>query len=839
MEQYCQAIQDGEYIGIGERIINACPIITDIDLRNTGEVKSLYDTTDLECTVKFYFDAFDKYFQNLEPHMFSCVVLEKSPYKDGDVVKHGFHLHFPYLCLRLDDHINHLFPELEQHINKHFRREVFDAGIIKTPWLLYGSQKSNNKEPYMVTCIYDKNMNIITPEQAFEKFEIRSPAGKIITPTKHISYYYPYILSTNCQYKNILDIQVDIMESNLIKQITQPIYHITNKTNYVTLTDTQYAENIQKVGRLLPILNDSRASNHNDWKRVGWMLFNTCGPSQEVLGMWMEFSKRTQRRNYDPQGCVNEWKKMQPGTLLMGSLYKWASHDNPVEFSKIIYEERSHDLFAALSATHYDIASLLYDEYKNFYKCTSIGAKRWYLFDNHTWRQIQDGTDLRHIISTELLERFKQARQKILDAARVTSDRSREIGGPTIDADDERLKQIDKVITCLKTTGFKDSIMRECCEIFYDEEFEAKLDANPNLIAFKNGVYELKTHNFRCGKHDDYISKHMPIDYEEYDPYHPEVLNIYKFLGQIFPDKSIRDYFIQVNSQIFMGGNKDKKVFIWTGEGDNGKSVTCGLFEKMLGPYAQKPPTSLLTEKRAKATQADPAMSRSQGARWLVFQEPSEKDDINCGVLKELSGNDTFTARDLYQKGADMREITPMFKVVLMCNKPPNIFDADRAVWNRISVIPFESTFVTAEDLPATEEEQLLEKKFPMDPEFSEKIPKMLKAFAWLLLDKFKQNGGKIGVEPYKVHQATKAYRARNDILQQFTQELIEKDPMGQLSIVELYTSFKQWYTNTGYSIRDLMTRQIFRDAMCKFLGEPDKKNVWKGHRFVQDDFET
>ena len=51
----------------------------------------------------------------------------------------------------------------------------------------------------------------------------------------------------------------------------------------------------------------------------------------------------------------------------------------------------------------------------------------------------------------------------------------------------------------------------------------------------------------------------------------------------------------------------------------------------------------------------------------------------------------TFYARDLFQSG---REITPMFKLVMVCNEPPpQLPNSDKATWNRIRVIPFEATF--------------------------------------------------------------------------------------------------------------------------------------------------
>ena len=34
--------------------------------------------------------------------------------------------------------------------------------------------------------------------------------------------------------------------------------------------------------------------------------------------------------------------------------------------------------------------------------------------------------------------------------------------------------------------------MKECAERFWDEELEDKLDSNPYLLGFQNGVYDFK-----------------------------------------------------------------------------------------------------------------------------------------------------------------------------------------------------------------------------------------------------------------------------------------------------------------------------------------------------------
>ena len=59
--------------------------------------------------------------------------------------------------------------------------------------------------------------------------------------------------------------------------------------------------------------------------------------------------------------------------------------------------------------------------------------------------------------------------------------------------------------------------MREAKEIFYDTEFIDKVDANPKLLCFNNGVYDFEHKIFRKGKPDDYLSKSTNINYVKLD----------------------------------------------------------------------------------------------------------------------------------------------------------------------------------------------------------------------------------------------------------------------------------------------------------------------------------
>ena len=78
----------------------------------------------------------------------------------------------------------------------------------------------------------------------------------------------------------------------------------------------------------------------------------------------------------------------------------------------------------------------------------------------------------------------------------------------------------------------KYAVMEETKEFFYDrtQSFINNLDANPNLIGFDNGVYDMVSAKFRKGNPEDNISMSTKIEYHEFDPYDDLVLQVKDFI---------------------------------------------------------------------------------------------------------------------------------------------------------------------------------------------------------------------------------------------------------------------------------------------------------------------
>ena len=130
------------------------------------------------------------------------------------------------------------------------------------------------------------------------------------------------------------------------------------------------------------------------------------------------------------------------------------------------------------------------------------------------------------------------------------------------------------------------------------------------------------------------------------------------------------------------------------------------------------------------------------------------------------------------------------------------------------------------------------QKRFPKDPYFSNKIPGMLEAFAWYLLEHRKSNDKKYHVEPEKVKMATSKYKKQNDIYQQFIDETIVKDKEKSISIVELYSQFKEWFKESIPN-QSVPIKNDIKEHFMKTWGDEFGGRKWKGYRFrsiIDDD---
>jgi P4 family phage/plasmid primase-like protien len=831
------------------------PLLGDIDIkteldqenrtRNFKETRTLYSNEELLGVIKCFQETIKKNVLGYEDKNLICVVMEKKPYiSDNKFLKNGFHLHFPYLFLEKEKVKNVLIPKIKEEIGQfklgcgkklfsdHTETpENFVDDVTSKCWLMYGSSKSEEMKPYKLTEIYDNNLDLIEPYEAFtyDKFFTREEEPLTVTE-ENVKNLLPQLLSVSSIKKQVLNVKTP---QDL--KVPSKVYLKQKLKDIETISSESIRKNLIQARDLLKILKKSRADEYNSWWDIGIILFNIGHGCEEAFKIWDKWSRNSD--NYDEDACLEMWEKMEKRdpTLRnikgMGSLRWYAKQDSSRKYNEFV--ENSHGLrldesnllesilATEIMTTDAPLARFLLDLYAEQYIFSDDG---WYAFNGTIWSPVKVLKDFRFKLEN-ISEKYKQFKKKIMDVLYQDDNVSSDSGQDSDESDEEEDKpkmnkknkailtskrqEINRAINKLENFTSQNGILKMCEILFYNEDFFDLLNENPLLIAFKNGVFDFETLSFRKGLQSDYISKTLNIEYDETLTYESdEIKKLDDFLHKIFPDKSVRKYFIDQICEVFRGGNRDKIAMFWTGNGNNGKSVTQRLFETMIGKkMAIKLSTSVLTE-RIQPGQPNPQLTRLRGGvRWGVFDEWGKSEQILSGSLNVLTGGDSLPCRDLFQKGADSRDFTPMFKMLCICNELPCLKDAVDATWDRIRIIPFESKFVSREKCPTTLKEQKERKVFLCDTEMTQKdrMNELAKALGWYLIQNFikkeksRINGTYEPIIPDKVNDAKLKYQAKCDILAFFMEETYIKTDNNDNKVTfdDMYVSFKGWYINS------------------------------------------
>jgi P4 family phage/plasmid primase-like protien len=379
-------------------------------------------------------------------------------------------------------------------------------------------------------------------------------------------------------------------------------------------------------------------------------------------------------------------------------------------------------------------------------------------------------------------------------------------------------EMIIKISIKLRGT-FKKQVIEELTTLFkkYDPDFTNKLDENKNLICFTNGVYDLENAFFREGRPTDYITLCTNIKYVPINNLNIKKLNIVKkFLLDIQPEETMRNYILDLYASCLAGNNKDQKFNIWTGSGSNGKSLVVTLMMESLGDYACGLPPEVLTRSSMDPDKASPTMAKTKGKRFVVFEEPENTDQIYVGKMKIYSGGVKIQARKLHK---DMIEFYPQFKMFLLCNKLPKIPSNDGGTWRRIRLVPFDMKFV---DNPTDDHERQI------DRELEDVLRDCREEFISLLVERYKIYKDRGLIVPTKVMMSTDKYQSTSDIFLDYINERLDftDNIKDKINVHDILVDMQHWLKHVRFDKRTIQRSDIQSEMEDK-LGKCTNE-IWK-----------
>jgi phage/plasmid-associated DNA primase len=233
------------------------------------------------------------------------------------------------------------------------------------------------------------------------------------------------------------------------------------------------------------------------------------------------------------------------------------------------------------------------------------------------------------------------------------------------------------------------------------------------------------------------------------------------------------------------------------------------------GDYAADLNSAALTRKRADAGAASPEIVSLMHKRFIVAQEPEERESLNAALIKQMT-SDPMTARGLFKE-----LITFMIegKIHLMCNQLPPIKNIDGGISRRVIVIPFEARFVD----PDSPEINPAMNIHPRDYELDEKLFRWREAFFSRLVWVYENVYCKTRLAPIPsiVSQVSDKYKQSFDGFAKFKAERIrtgEKALEYTANNADLWRAYQAWHRENQVGAQ--LTKSEFEDKIDKALSQ-------------------
>lgn len=209
------------------------------------------------------------------------------------------------------------------------------------------------------------------------------------------------------------------------------------------------------------------------------------------------------------------------------------------------------------------------------------------------------------------------------------------------------------------------------------------LDRNPMLLGVSNGVVELSNDDVRIrdAVATDYIIRNTNVAWEEPTNF---AKNTWKeYLSTFLPSEELQRVTQVTLGHMLLGGNPEKIMVVLKGKPNTGKSTMISAITAALGDYAQVVNQSIFQNHKL-----NPVLARSITARTVVCSEWDENDKLSASQVKRLTGGSDKIQAEL--KGSNVPvEGVPQFVPLIATNEVPTIQGADKALQNRLYVIPF------------------------------------------------------------------------------------------------------------------------------------------------------
>ena len=435
-------------------------------------------------------------------------------------------------------------------------------------------------------------------------------------------------------------------------------------------------------------LGKHRWNHYPDWIRIGFVMFN----EGYTVENFIEASKVSKHfKSESPTWIRTKWRMFRKANLSQALLWKWLSEDDADTYAELVVQRK--DFWALVkNPSHAETARFFHNLKPDAYLFNErLG---WFqLQPNNVWKvyEKQPSGLLSDIWHT--FKKIVKEHQGQLDMTETDEEKAKTMK--------TRLTSLLKFCGQIGNKGFCDGVIAFLPSCYNDEDLDNKMDESRHLLAFSDAVYDLDKMEVRPIQPDDYICLNTGFPYPVQR--NPEARKeLVETLRSVFeveayvkenPDElgAVTSYVLKTLALCLHGRKKYEKFFVWTGTGGNGKGLISEMLKRVLGDYYHTVPHQVLTKGQDKKDATCPPLAKAKGKRAVAASEPEADDKLQVGAIKEWTGGDTVTARDLYRSTVSF---VPQFVLFLQTNTIPQLNRPDGGIQRRLEVVQFPFQFV-------------------------------------------------------------------------------------------------------------------------------------------------
>lgn len=352
-----------------------------------------------------------------------------------------------------------------------------------------------------------------------------------------------------------------------------------------------------------------------------------------------------------------------------------------------------------------------------------------------------------------------------------------------------------------------------CCANEFADSYTV-FDTDPFAFNCGNGTIDLRSGVLRPHSKADRITRVSPVVFDAAATC-PRWL---QFLDEVTCNRADLKRFLQQAVGCSLSAVPVKKLFFLHGDGDNGKTTFLNPICRLLGTYHSNIQIESLCVKRGESIPND--IARLAGTRFVTTSETQQGRQINESLIKLVTGGSVVTARFLRKEFFDF---PAFFKLWMDGNHKPRIKGTDSAIWERITLVPFDACFAKCKDITLPE---------TLRGEMSGILNWALAGFR-----DWQANGF---VEPECCKLAVEEYREEQDDFGQFIKERVKVVEGDKVTIDQMFSAYSSWaiFSKIEYPLNKFVFGRKFKEAGFKQNGKRDKwvnvsvKDDWQ--RFVE-----